>query len=107
MSAYTWPIKMALLLFPLLSLALVTPYMLQQYRKYGSVSVFRSVVIFSLIYYLMNAYFMVILPLPERASVTAGYREMMQLRPFQFVLDLKDKWVLDITNSHTYMDALL
>lgn len=107
MEAFYEPLRTALLIFPLISFALVTPYMFHQYRKYGSISVFRTLVIFSFIYYLMNAYFLVVLPLPERASVTTSYREMMQLRPFQFVLDLKNKWVLDLGNPKTYLEALV
>ncbi len=107
MEAFYEPLRTALLIFPLLSFALITPYMFQQYRKYGSISVFRTLIIFSFVYYLMNAYFLVILPLPERASVTTTYREMMQLRPFQFVLDLKNKWVLEFGNPATYLDALV
>ena len=106
MQPFIEPIKTALFIFPFLSFVLVTPYMFYQYRKHGAISVFRTLIIFSFIYYLMNAYFLVILPLPPRDSVTNTYQDMIQLRPFQFIIDLRKESVFRIGNPNTFIPAL-
>ena len=106
MSAFKDPLQIALVMFPIIAFFSVIPYMIFQYRKHGSVSTFRTLVIFSFIYYLLNAYFLVILPLPDRASVNTTYREMMQLRPFQFIFDLVDKSTFRLFDPNTYIHAL-
>lgn len=106
MQPFIEPLRIALILFPVLSFILVTPYMFFQYRKYGSISVYRTFIIFAFIYYLMNAYFLVILPLPPKETVTNTYRDMMQIRPFQFIFDLSNESVFRITDPHTYLPAL-
>lgn len=106
MQPFIEPLRTALILFPILSFILVTPYMLFQYRKHGAISIYRTLIIFAFIYYLMNAYFLVILPLPPKETVTNTYRDMMQIRPFQFIFDLSKESVFRITDPHTYLPAL-
>ncbi|CAM3561596.1 VanZ family protein [Erysipelothrix urinaevulpis] len=106
MSAYLEPIKIALFLFPVLSFFISLPYMIYQYHTYGSVNRKRTVIIYSFIFYLMVAYFLVILPLPDRASVTSSYQEMMQLRPFAFVRDFFTHTTIVISDPKTYLSGL-
>ena len=85
MSGYLVNIQVAALLFPLLSAVLSLPYAIYQYRKFGSISVWKTFLVFSFIFYLMCAYFMVILPLPaDRAAVVASAAHP-QLTPFYFM----------------------
>lgn len=107
MSVYLEPLKLALIIFPLLTSFLISPYVFYQYRKRGSVNFIRTFVIFAFVYYLINAYFLVILPLPERASVTNNYRDMMQLKPFMFIRDLMTRSVFRLGDRSTYKAALL
>ena len=64
-----------MILFPIIALLATVPFMIGQYQKYGSVSSYRYVVVFSFLLYLMMCYFLVILPLPDRGTVydSAGY----------------------------------
>ena len=64
MSVYLIPIQTALLLFPFLAAVITLPYSIVQYRKYGSVLPIRVLLVYSFIFYLLCAYFLVILPLP-------------------------------------------
>ncbi|MEG0328692.1 MAG: VanZ family protein [Erysipelothrix sp.] len=87
MRIYLQPIKTAMLVFPFLAFAILIPFMIYQYRRYGSVSKFRSFIIYTFIFYLMSAFFLVILPLPDRSTVHTTTREMMQLQPGRFIRD--------------------
>ena len=62
-----------LLVFPFIAAVFTMPYAIYQYNRYGSVSKLRTLIIYSFILYMLIAFFMVSLPLPDRAS-TVGNR---------------------------------
>lgn len=82
---YKMPLKTAFLVFPFLSLIFTVPYMIFQYRKNDAIVLWRTVVIYAFIYYLLTIYFLVILPLPSRSSVAAMTGPEYDLRFFHFV----------------------
>ena len=90
---YISTIKTGLLVFPLLAILFTMPYALYQYHKYGSISKFRTLIIYSFILYMLIAYFMVILPLPSRESTIGNrWQDHLNLIPFrQIYLYWKDK----------------
>lgn len=88
MGSYKEVLVQAMLFFPVIAAFFTMPYVLYNYRKYGSVLSLRILVIYSFILYLLCAYFLVILPLPSRAAVAAMTGPRAQLLPFQFVLDI-------------------
>ena len=63
--SYISTIKIALILFPILAFVITIPYMIANYRKYGSVNKLRTVIFYSFILYLLAAYSLVNLPLPD------------------------------------------
>ncbi|MBP3326959.1 MAG: VanZ family protein [Coprococcus sp.] len=101
---YIFAIKVAVLIFPILAFIFTLPYILTQYHKYGSVSLYRSVIIFSFIFYMICIYFLVILPLPDVADV--GTQRFINLRPFNFVKDFMKESVLDVGDFSTYLPAM-
>ena len=88
MSQYIEPVKSALVLFPFVALVLTLPYMLFQYRRYGAVLLLRTAIVYSFVLYLMCAYFLVILPLPDVETVSSLTSARVQLIPFREVADL-------------------
>lgn len=92
MSTYLIPIQSALLIFPFLAAFITIPYVLHQYHRYGSLLFLRIAIVYSFIYYILNAYFMVILPLPPIEEVALYTNPYMQLLPFQTILDFIDIW---------------
>lgn len=66
--SYISTIKIALILFPILAFVITIPYMIVNYRKYGSVNKLRTVIFYSFILYLLAAYSLVNLPLPDPAT---------------------------------------
>lgn len=106
MQAYSYPIEQAIVQFPIVAILFTIPYMFYNYRKYGSVYLFRSFVLFSFVLYLQCAYYLVILPLPDRASVVNKTGPFMQLIPFNFVGEFFSKTTLQLFNVSTYLPAI-
>lgn len=92
MRAYLIPIQTAILLFPLLAACLTLPYVLHQYRKFGSIMMLRVAIVYSFVFYLLCAYFLVLLPLPPIEEVAQYTKAIMQLMPFSFVQDFQQAW---------------
>ena len=84
---YFISIKVAMLVFPVLAFIFTLPYMIMNYRKYGSVNKLRTVILYSFILYLLIIYLLVILPLPSRHSIHTNYIKMLNPVPFTFVMD--------------------
>ena len=61
-----------LIVFPFIAALFTLPYAMVQYHRYGSVSKYRTLIVYSFILYMLIAYFMVILPLPDRASTVGN-----------------------------------
>lgn len=106
MSFYLEPIKTAIFIFPFLALFFTLPFMIHQYRTYGNIPPLRSVIVYSFIFYLLSAFFLVILPLPPRDKVMAMTSSPLQLLPFQFIKDFMRETVLILGDSSTYIPAL-
>lgn len=106
MSIYFNSIRTALFAFIFIAAMIMIPTMIVQYRKYGSVSSQRSLILYGFLFYIIAAYCLVILPLPARDSVHTSYREMMQLIPFTFISDFMRETVLRISDPSTYLSAL-
>lgn len=85
MGTYINNVYAAVLLFPFLSALLSVPYAIYQYRSYGSISLWKTFLVFSFFFYLMCAYFMVILPLPADRSIVVPGAQHPQLVPFHFM----------------------
>ena len=82
MNVYTADILIGLETFPFIAALITLPYLIYQYRKYGSIPVLHTLVIYSFVLYLLIAYFMVILPLPADHNAYVAYAAHPQLQPF-------------------------
>ena len=103
---YLISIKVALILFPILAFLITLPYMIANYRKYGSVNKLRTLIFYSFILYLLTVYFLVILPLPNPESVHTTYAENLNLIPFSFVADFIKNSPFILTDSSTWTTAI-
>lgn len=106
MSVYLFPLETALIMFPVLALMLTLPYVLWTFHRYGAVSFLRSAILFSFFFYLLCAYFLVILPLPDPATVEHAKGPFTQLRPLEFVRVFLEKTPLRFSDPSTYLPAL-
>ena len=81
---YIKVIYTGLLVFPFIAVVFTLPYAIYQYNRHGSVSKYRTLIIYSFILYMLIAFFMVSLPLPDRASTVGNtWREHLNLIPFR------------------------
>ena len=102
MNSYLYAMKTAFLFFPIIAILLTLPYVLSQYKKYGSLLVFRTAIIYSFILYLIVIYFLVILPLPPIEEVRNYTNDFVQLKPFYAITYLQQHIHFDITDFSTY-----
>ncbi len=109
MSTYLMPIKAAVIFFPFVAILMTLPFAIYHYRKYGYVNRFRTLVIFSLIFYLISAYYLVILPLPKTRdvkSIQSADVEHYNLRPLRFIEDIKKETKVDFSKPKDYVNLL-
>ena len=79
---YIRDIYTGLLVFPLIAAVFTLPYAVFQYHRHGAVSKLRTLIIYSYILYMLIAFFMVCLPLPDRASTIGNtWRGHLNLIP--------------------------
>jgi glycopeptide antibiotics resistance protein len=105
-SVYLYPVKMAVLTFPILALVLALPFLIGQYRKYGSFLKWRAVVIYSFVFYLLAAYFLIILPLPSRESVAQLTTQRYNLIPFTALREFINTTVFSPLHPSTWLTAM-
>lgn len=98
MGTYVFSIKVGLIFFPILALLITIPYMISQYHKYGSIPYLKSIIVYSFVLYLLEAYFMVILPLPKIALVRNYTSDWAQLIPFNFISEINKNTSLNLFN---------
>lgn len=104
MRQYFEVIGAAMILFPLLALVITLPYMLWQYKKFGSIPLLRTAVVYSFVLYCMTAYFLAILPLPDPADVAQRTGPVLNLLPYEGILKVLQGKVL--TSPSTYWTLL-
>jgi glycopeptide antibiotics resistance protein len=114
-NTYLIPLSTAAMVFPLVAAILTIPYVLYSYRRYGSISILRSLILFSFLFYLQCAYYLAILPLPDPALVAEQTGPYYQLIPFYFVYDAFANspfdlasprgWLSLLTSSYVYVPA--
>ncbi len=104
---YLSPIAMSLGTSLLILLLSALPYAIYNYRKRGQVPVKRTLVGYTFLWYLVAAYFLVILPLPSRESVEGLNTVHYNLEPFVFVEHFLRYSGIDLSNPATYPSALL
>ncbi|ADK03403.1 probable membrane protein [Bacillus cereus biovar anthracis str. CI] len=88
---------------------LLIPFLIFNYRKYGYLNKWRSFILYSLLLYLLNAYFLVILPLPQTydtCSLQPANTQHMQLSPFYFIQEISNRTSAILTKPATYFYLL-
>lgn len=104
MGIYKTSILVALLVFPFIAFILTLPYLIHQYRKYGSILLIKSIIFYSFILYILCAYFLVILPLPSRSYVSKLTSPTKQLELFRFIKDMINGTNFQIRNINDFFN---
>ena len=106
MDVYKIPIEYAFIVFPFIAFILTIPFLIHQYRKFGSIPMLKSFCFYSMILYLICAYFLVMLPLPSFEKVAAMTGPTYQLVPFQFIKDIMATVSFEIKNITDLIEIL-
>ena len=106
MSVYASNITLAAMLFPLVALLITLPYLVYQYRKAGSVPWLRTLAVYSFVFYLMCAYFLVLLPLPADRTAFVPYAAVPQLEPLHFLRAFLAETDASLSDPSTWLDAV-
>ena len=99
-------IKDAIYVCPIIALLIAGIYFCIQYKVYGSVSIFRTIVLYSFLLYCVAAYFLVIFPLPNPIEVALRTTPYYQLVPFNVVKVFFEDSGFVLTNPSTYISSL-
>ncbi|MFH0070803.1 VanZ family protein, partial [Peribacillus sp. NPDC056705] len=104
LDAYLFPISYAFMTFPIAALLCAVPFLVVQYRRHGYFNKFRGFLLYLFLLYLMNAVFLVLLPLPAtRHNAPMDVNSVMQWVPFQFVMDIWKETRVVLSEPSTYM----
>lgn len=106
MTKFSIPIITAVALFPLIALAITVPFMVWKYRKIGSIPFSHALAAYSFVFYLMCAYFLVLLPLPADRSATVNYAVTPQLVPFAFIRGFLGTSAFSPTDPSTWLSIV-
>ncbi|NEU05389.1 VanZ family protein [Clostridium senegalense] len=103
MELYWIPIKVAVILFPFLAAAICIPYAIYNYRKYGVNNKFKIFIFYTFIFYMLTAFFMTLLPLPDIDKPVFISGRNIQLIPFTFLKDFLLETKFSFSNPNTYL----
>lgn len=106
LTSYLFPIKYAFLSFPFAALLFTLPFLLVQYRKYGYVNKIRALVLYLFLLYLMNALFLVLLPLPASRHNAPLHGGALQLISLHFIADIMRETSVSASHPSTYLHLL-
>ncbi|MGG0169922.1 VanZ family protein [Paenibacillus dokdonensis] len=104
--SYLFPISYAFMSFPFAALLFTLPFLIVQYRKYGYINKVRAFVLYLFLLYLLNAFFLVILPLPATRHNPALASGAMQLLPLNFINDILRETSVIGGDPSTYLHLL-
>ena len=96
-----------LLVFPFIAAVFTMPYAIYQYNRHGSVSKLRTLIIYSFILYMLIAFFMVSLPLPDRESTVGNrWQDHLNLIPCRQIWLYWRNRAFNIKNIRAYMKSM-
>ncbi|WP_019911310.1 VanZ family protein [Paenibacillus sp. HW567] len=103
---YLFPISHAFMFFPLAALLFTLPFLIVQYRRHGYINKVRALVLYLLLLYLLNAFFLIMLPMPASRHNAPPTGSMIQHIPLQFIQDIKQSTALKANDPSTYLTLL-
>ena len=96
-----------LLVFPFIAAVITLPYAIFQYNRHGALSKYRTLIIYSFILYMLIAFFMVSLPLPDRASTVGNkWQDHLNLIPCKQIWLYWRSRPLSIRNLRAYLTSM-
>lgn len=106
MAQYLISIKTAIVLFPILAILFTIPYKIYHSHRKSPITLQKSIVLYSFMFYLLCTYCLIILPLPTISEVAGYTSPTKQLIPFQFLNDFIRETTFRPAQPNTWITAL-
>ncbi|GAY72166.1 VanZ family protein [Lentilactobacillus kosonis] len=106
MSQYIQVVMTAATSFPFIAILITFPFLVVNYHRYGSISKWNIFMTYTFIFYLMCAYFLIILPLPPLSYVERLTTPKYNLHPFVFILEFIKYNPFSIMHPETWLAAI-
>lgn len=103
MHTYLETIKQAAISFPAIAVIFTIPYLIYNYKKYGSIMSLRLWIIYSFILYMLITYCLIILPLPSPGKAQALRGHHLQLNPLNFIFDIIKNTKIDLNHPKSFL----
>lgn len=104
--SYMFPISYAFMSFPVAALLFTLPFLIVQYRKHGYINKVRAMVLYLMLLYLLNAFYLVMLPMPASRHNLPPSGSMIQRMPLQFIQDILTDSQFSLQQLSTYTALL-
>lgn len=108
-NSYIFPVKIALITFPIFAFIFTLPFLILQYKKYRYINKFRAVVLYSFLLFLLVSYYLVILPLPKTHDIKSLHTpgtKYYNLIPFTFIHDFLNETNVVFNQPSSYIRIL-
>jgi glycopeptide antibiotics resistance protein len=107
LESYLFPISYAFLAFPIAAALFTLPFLIVQYRRHGYINKYRGLLLYLFLLYLMNALFLVLLPMPSTVhNEPPEASSYVQWIPFHFIGDIVRETSVKLENPATYLHLL-
>lgn len=103
MAVYFYDIKQATVFFPLVAILITFPFLLWHYHRFGAISRWSILMIYTFVFYLMCAYFLVVFPLPAISAVAKLNTPEYNLHPLMFIREFIAHNPLRLTQPGTWV----
>ncbi|MNS55420.1 VanZ like family protein [compost metagenome] len=103
LQSYLFPISYAFLTFPIAALLFTLPFLIVQYRRHGYINKVRAFMLYLFLLYLMNAFYLILLPFPASRHNAAPTGGSLQLIPLNFVQDIISETQVKLTSFSSYL----
>ncbi|MGP3639293.1 VanZ family protein [Lentilactobacillus hilgardii] len=106
MSQYVSVIYTAVILFPFLAILITLPILLVNYHRYGALPKWNIFMLYTFVFYIMCAYFLIILPLPTQSFVNQLKTPTHNFIPFTFIIEFFKYNPFSLFHPGTWLAAL-
>ncbi|WP_052092040.1 VanZ family protein [Paenibacillus sp. FSL H7-0357] len=104
--SYLFPISYAFMTFPVAALFFTLPFLIVQYRKHGYINKIRAVVLYLLLLYLLNAFYLIMLPMPASRHNLPPSGNTIQHIPLQFIQEILKEGNFSVQQPSSYLALL-
>ena len=106
MAQYIHVVMTAAASFPFIAILITFPILLINYHKYGSIPKWNIFMLYTFVFYLLCAYFLIILPLPPLSYVEHLTTPKYNLRPFVFIAEFLKHNPFSLLHPGTWIPAI-